>query len=498
MASFLSQVQTIQRSQGRSAVAAAAYRAGVSLTDARLAMEFDFARKGGVEHAEILLPEGAPAAFRDREALWNAAEKSEARKDAVPAREVLLALPHELTFEQRRELVRAFVAEHITARGMIADVAMHAPGKESDQRNFHAHVLVTTRRVTEQGFGRKEPSWWSPRQVRAWRAGWAEMQNAHLRRHLGPDAPQVSHLSLAAQGLDRAPTEHLGPAATALERKHQTTQRGERNRDLETRNTAVRRERRDYAETANRLAAKAPQVDAPIDRLVAEATRVRAELIADREAWARERAGLSQPRIPSPRQLERKLLEDDRIARARTQARLRQTEARIARVRARRLALVAWIRNPARMIWARHAELNALARARQAARAAELRHQLRQAWLRSPAGQRAIAAGRQPGLDQAAESARRRRTLERKIKRADRRIETATHTLNDLVVAQELGERSLRVPAQSPDATRFLRGVGEPARAAIARHPAPARRQAVERLNRGQGRRLARTLFPSP
>jgi hypothetical protein len=123
---------------------------------------------------------------------------------------------------------------------------------------------------------------------------------------------------------------------------------------------------------------------------------------------------------------------------------------------------------------------------------------LRQTWLRSPAGQSAIAAGRQPGLDRAAESARQRRTLERKIKRVDRRIETATRTLNDLAVAQELGVSRLRVRAQSPDATRFLRCVGEPARAAIARHPAPERQQAVERLNRGQGRRLARTLFPSP
>jgi hypothetical protein len=497
VASFLAQVQTIQRSQGRSAVAAAAYRAGLSLTDQRLAMEFDFAGKAGVEHAEVLLPDSAPAGFRDREVLWNAAERREARKDAVPAREVLLALPHELTFAQRRELVRAFVAEQITGRGMIADVAMHQPGKEGDQRNFHAHILVTTRRVTPEGFGAKEPSWWSPKQVREWRQGWAEIQNAHLRRHLGPDAPQVSHLSLAAQGMDREPTEHLGPAATAMERKNQRTQPGERNRDIGARNRAADRDRRDYSQTADRLASKAPLVDAPIDQLVAEATRVRAQLLADREAWARERDGLAKPAIPTSRQVERDLLDDDRVARSRALARLRHTEARIARVRSRRLALVAWIRNPARMIWAKHAELNALARARKAARTAELRYTFRQTWLRSPAGQGAVAARRQPGLDQAAESTRRRRTLERKIKRMDRRIGAATRTLNDLIVAQELGVRSLRVPAQSPDATRFIRGVGEPARAAVRLHPAPARQKAVDRLNRGQGRRLIRTLFPS-
>jgi hypothetical protein len=157
---------------------------------------------------------------------------------------------------------------------------------------------------------------------------------------------------------------------------------------------------------------------------------------------------------------------------------------------------VAWIRNPGRMIWAKHAELNVLARARSAQRRAELKMDLRQAWLRSPAGQAMVAARRQPALDQAAEAARRRRTLVRKIKRMDRRIEAATRTLSDLMVAQELGQRQLRVPGHSPDATRFIRDVGAPARAAIARYPAPARQQAIARLNRGQGRSIAKTLFP--
>ena len=125
MASFLAQVQTIQRSAGRSVVAAAAYRSGQNLTDERLAMEFNFAAKEGVQFAEILAPDTAPAAFQDRQTLWNAAEKSEARKGAVPAREILLGLPHELDLEQRRALVRDFVERHVVARGMIADVAMH-------------------------------------------------------------------------------------------------------------------------------------------------------------------------------------------------------------------------------------------------------------------------------------------------------------------------------------------------------------------------------------
>lgn len=498
MASYLCQVQTIQRSQGRSAVAAAAYRSATDLVDERLAMEFPFGGKGGVEHAEILLPDAAPDWMRDRGALWNAAEQKEARKDAVPAREVLLALPHELDFEQRRALVRAFVAEHITGRGMIADVAMHEPGKEGDQRNFHAHILVTTRRVGRDGFGKKEPAWWSPQQVRDWRQGWAQIQNNHLRRHLGPDAPQVSHLSLAAQGLDREPTEHLGPSATAMERKDRRTDRGDRNRDVDARNRTADKTRRDYSDTAERLERAAPRVEAPIDKLITEATRVRAELMADRAAWTAERDALGKPAVPSAQALERQLLREDFAARARAQTALKRTEDRVKNVRDRRIGLVSWIRNPARMIWAKHAELNAIARARKAARETELRYALRQTWLRSPLGQAAVAARRQPDLDRAADAARKRRTLERKIKRVDRRISTATRTLNDLVVAQELGERSFKVPAQSPDATRFLRSVGEPARAAIQRHPLPARQQALERLNQGRGRTLGRSLFPSP
>jgi hypothetical protein len=498
LASYLCQVKTVQRSQGQSVLAAAAYRSASRLVDERLAMDFDFTNKGGVEHAEILLPDGAPEALCDRSRLWNTVERSEARKDAVPAREVLLALPHELSSEQRRDLVRAFVREHITSRGMIADVALHQPGKEGDQRNFHAHILVTTRRVGPEGFGKKDPAWWSPRQVRDWRGGWAEIQNEHLRRHLGPHAPQVSHLSLAAQGIDREPTEHLGPSATALERRRQRTDKGDRNRDVRARNETTGKLRREYSKTAERLEAKAPQVEAPIEKLIAEASRVRAEMLADRENWSREREGLGKPSVASSQAVERQLLDEDRRARARAHGRLQTTEARVERVRNRRLQLVAWIRNPARMIWAKHAELNAIARARKAAREADLRYSFRQTWLRSPQGRAAVAARRQPDLDQAAAAARKRRTLERKIKRMDRRLATATRTLNDLVVAQELGAKSLRVPAQSPDATRFLRSVGEPARSAIQRFPAPVRQQAIDRLNRGQGRRLGRSFFPMP
>ena len=482
MASYLCQVQTIQRAAGRSAVAAAAYRSGQALTDERL--------------AKIRLPQDAPQGLADRQMLWNAAEQAEARKDAVPAREVLLALPHELDFEQRRALVRDFVDQFVTARGMIADIAMHVPGKEGDQRNYHAHILLTTRRVSPKGFGPKDPAWRTPQQVRDWREGWADLQNEHLRRHLGPDAPQVSHLSLAEQGIDRVPTQHMGPEATAMERKDERTERGERNRDIEVRNDAADRLRRDYADTADRLAGAAPRIEAPVDQLVAEARRVRETLITERATWQGEHDALKPRRAPTEKGVEREVLEADDTALRMARMRLSRTETRVRRSRERRLELVAWIRNPARMIWAKHAELNALAKARRTVCEAEVRLALRRQWLASPTGQTWVAARRQPALDQAAEAARKRRTLVRKIKRMDRRIASATRTLNDLVIARELGQRQLRVPSHSPDATRFIRDVGAPAREAISRFPAPARAQVIDRLNRGQGQSIAKTLFP--
>jgi hypothetical protein len=489
-------VQTIQRSQGRSAVAAAAYRSGDRLIDERLAMEFDFGAKEDIEFTEIMAPTGAPVALQDRQTLWNAAEKAEGRKDAVPAREVLLSLPHELDLNQRKALVRDFVSQHITARGMIADIALHRPGKQGDERNFHAHILVTTRAVAAAGFGRKPPEWWSPTMVRQWRAGWADIQNEHLRRHLGPDAPQVSHLSLAEQGLDRAPTVHLGPSATALERKNIASELGEQNRDVRARNTKAREIRLDYQATADRLAESAPIITVPLPKLVAETEKVRDRMAAERDRWAAEKAGLIAPKVPGQARIERELTADAARAQARAKARLTRTQERVERVRSKRLRLVQWIRNPARMIWAKHAELNAIARARAELKRAEIGLQVRRDWTRSPDGQRFVAARRQPALDQAVDVGRRRRTLERKIKRADKRIAAATRTLNDLRIAQALGQPSLNVRARSPDETRFIRDVGTPAREALMRFPAPARQQAIERLNKTIGRTIGRGFIP--
>ena len=228
MADYRLSVQFISRSDNRSAVAAAAYRAGDCLADERGKMVHDYTRKGGVVHSEIMAPETAPGWVHDRESLWNAVEETEKRKDAQVAKEVQLSLPAELNAEQRLALARVFVAENFVAKGMVADVAIHAPPREGDARNHHAHVLLTTRQIGPDGFlAIKNRDWNSKEQLHEWRENWAKIQNLHLGQALGKDARQVSHQSYAERGIAKAPGRHLGPEATAMERKGERTRRGQ-------------------------------------------------------------------------------------------------------------------------------------------------------------------------------------------------------------------------------------------------------------------------------
>ncbi len=141
MASYHFAAQIISRGQGRSAIAAAAYRAGARLNHEQSGRVSDYANRRGVVHAEIMAPEGTAPRLQERESLWNFVEASEKRKDAQLAREINMALPHELNDAERLALVRAYVTEQFVARGMIADFAIHVPVSEhgDDARNHHAH-----------------------------------------------------------------------------------------------------------------------------------------------------------------------------------------------------------------------------------------------------------------------------------------------------------------------------------------------------------------------
>jgi len=223
-------MKPVSRASGRSAVASMAYRAGEKLTNERDGITHDYTAKQGVEHAEIVLPEGVNAEWaRDRSDLWNAAEFAEKRKDARVAREFEIALPHELSAEQRLEATREFAQELADRYGAAVDFAIHAPHEASDVRNHHAHVMMTTRQVTEDGLGDKtylerENKWLlahdlptTDMQLRDLRQRWEGIANERLAM-AGLDI-RIDHRSHMERGLEIAPTEHMGVHASQMERR---------------------------------------------------------------------------------------------------------------------------------------------------------------------------------------------------------------------------------------------------------------------------------------
>jgi len=211
MAIYHLRATMISRSQGRSATAASAYRVAERIEDRRTGLVFDYAARGGVDHTEILAPDHAPDWVRDRSELWNRVEESESRKNSQVAREVRVALPDALTHAQRLELVREFVRSQFVDRGMVADIALHAPGREGDERNHHAHILLTTREVDADGFTTKNRDWNKVEVLEGWREAWARDSNAALERAGLED--RVDHRTLVAQR-----DEALDLASAARER----------------------------------------------------------------------------------------------------------------------------------------------------------------------------------------------------------------------------------------------------------------------------------------
>lgn len=253
MAQYRLSVQMIGRSGGRSATAAAAYRSGQRIVDRETGLVHDYTAKRGVLHTEILAPDNTPDWMRDRAELWNAVHKAETRKNSQLAREIQLSLPHEMTQEQQVNLVRRFVEEQCVARGMIADVALHAPSSDpgADERNVHAHVMLTTREFVGDGWAkRKNRDWHQTEMIEEWREAWALHQNRELER-IG-SSERVDHRSLADQGIMREPQVHLGPIATEIERDGRSSHRGNENRAIKARNGLLN----DITQAGNVLDAK--------------------------------------------------------------------------------------------------------------------------------------------------------------------------------------------------------------------------------------------------
>ena len=234
MAIYHLRVKFVKRSDGRSSVASAAYRAGEKLQDERTGKRHDYSRREDVAHAKVQLPDGAPEDLRDRSTLWNEIERVNKRKDAQLAFEVELALPRELTPEDRVRLAEIFAQREFVSKGLVVDVCIHVSQASDGGEHPHAHMMVTTRRIEEDGtFGKVARDLQdSPALLRKvyaleqegklddallaakgtnlarWREGWATLCNEFLDE--AGEAARIDHRTLAAQKVEREAMPNIG------------------------------------------------------------------------------------------------------------------------------------------------------------------------------------------------------------------------------------------------------------------------------------------------
>lgn len=197
MALYRLEMQNVSRSAGVSSVAKAAYRHRCEMTDERTGEIHGkkSANRDDLVYAEILAPEGTPDFLtKSSNDLWNFVEKTEKRKDARTAKEFKITLPCELTNEQNIKLLREYLKKNFTDKGIICDFVIH---NDKDNKNPHAHVMITTREIIPNGFGKKVREWDTEESLNVWRKQWAKVQNKHLKE-LNIKS-RVSHLTLEAQ-----------------------------------------------------------------------------------------------------------------------------------------------------------------------------------------------------------------------------------------------------------------------------------------------------------
>ena len=237
--------EKIEQGENHSVVHAAAYRRAQKLgNDGQV---FDYRRKMGVAWTGIMAPAHTPKELLDPLTLWRTVERLESRANARMAREIIIALPHQVDLQVHVKMLRAFVTSQLTARGMVADVAIHAPpvANGGDPRNWHAHVLLTDRPMTATGFAATKDRNWNAREnVTIWRKAWADTHNATMAA-LGLPY-RIDHRSLEAQRqealargdiaaaleLDRTPQIHVGRDLHRSRRTDQLAPKAVRNRDI--------------------------------------------------------------------------------------------------------------------------------------------------------------------------------------------------------------------------------------------------------------------------
>lgn len=297
-------VKVVSRVKGRSVTAAAAYRAGALVRDDRTGIEHDYTRKRDVLASQIILPAGSPDWARDRSKLWSAAETAERRRDATVGREWEIAFPIALTADTRKALAVEYAGWLSRRYSIPIDLSLHAPSRKGDRRNFHAHLLGSTRTLGREGFGAKTRQLDDGRgygEVVRCRDEWARLCNRELAK---VGAPLVSAKSLAAQRedalataehydkaaarleswrrddihnarsaadharkqaeeLDREPTIHVGPAGTEMSRSGRYSRRATEHEAILARNETRRRARRAPRPAPQAAAPAAPRPAVP-------------------------------------------------------------------------------------------------------------------------------------------------------------------------------------------------------------------------------------------
>lgn len=258
-------ISMISRGKSKSAVASAAYISCEKLTNEWDGVTHDYHNKKGLLHSEIYLPKNIPKEFQDRNFLWNSVELNEKASNAQLARNFIIALPKELSFEENKKLIIDFIQENFVSKGMIADLAIHDESNEGN-KNIHAHIMTTIRPINEKGQwqpkSKKEyildengeriklksgnyktrkvelTDWNDKGNAEKWRENFAVLCNQYLEKN--NLKKRVDHRSFERQGIEKIPTIHLGASASALERKGIETDKGNINREIKKHNSLVK------------------------------------------------------------------------------------------------------------------------------------------------------------------------------------------------------------------------------------------------------------------
>lgn len=259
--------------------------------------------------AEVITPDGLPV---ERSQLWNAAEGAEKRCNSVVAREIVVALPHELNPDQQKSLVQGYARGLSERTGWGVDVAIHAPGKQGDLRNTHAHLLCTTRNIQRDPSGcpvmGSKTREWDIRSsgsilIHSERSEWERCVNASLEQ--AQELARVDCRSHAEKQTGLEPQVHLGPSVTALERSGIATERGDLHRAIAAHNGTVLQfqaaQRARESEVARQRAWEAALETMrswPLERLQAAAEAEKppsvAALLERHEDYCRDRSALQK------------------------------------------------------------------------------------------------------------------------------------------------------------------------------------------------------------